>query len=112
MNSVICNECNKQFVQKNQKEEFHKTTRTFFICPHCNEQYTVGYTNARIQSQFFRIRLLKKKIENAKKNGDAKQVTKVFGQLQKLNLNNINATQELYKEMEAIRSGESDNGIK
>ncbi|MED0672047.1 hypothetical protein P4S95_17860 [Aneurinibacillus aneurinilyticus] len=82
---VNCDKCKEDFVIKAiELEKFDGgIERNYFICPHCQEQYTTFYTNQRVRKNQTEMAALRWKIQRA---------------------NSINKVNRFLKQIEALRS--------
>lgn len=63
---VSCDNCGEAFKIKKLKTTWidDNVQRTYFICPHCNKEYTSYYTDKRIRKNIKEIEKLQKEYEN------------------------------------------------
>lgn len=83
MQVLNCNECKEDFILEVEVEKLDKgTERTYFICKHCETNYTSYYTNVLIRKKMKETRVLReqqlKRLRNAKSEPGAKKIREKY----------------------------------
>ncbi|WP_313758553.1 hypothetical protein [Tissierella sp.] len=93
---VLCDECKKDFTVNIKTEELNDNIeKVYFVCPHCNKEYTSYYTNVLIKKKQIKMRNIKGKIGEFK-GINPKKAMNLYKQYEKLK-------KELSADMEKLR---------
>lgn len=82
---VACDKCKKEFEVERQVEKINDDLdRIYFVCPHCQAEYTYYYIDSDIRAKQVRGATLQCNYIKAVKEKDMKQADKLFDMIYKL----------------------------